>query len=187
MSPNDTSDREARQKALGHQLRDARKAAGLKQEEVAERIGVSPISVSRWERGAQEIKMRDFRAFMDVVGVKEWGLELYEAKSSASEPETDESITTAAFSFAERKRLLQLEIFALQVRELLEQLGESGVVKVPGGFVYDPIRAAQQSAAPMGARAAEPAAPYGGIDARTDAPPAEGDEQTPAAKKRRPR
>jgi transcriptional regulator with XRE-family HTH domain len=42
--------------SLGSRLKRAREAAGLEQAEVAERLGVDPMTVSRWERGKHSIK-----------------------------------------------------------------------------------------------------------------------------------
>jgi transcriptional regulator with XRE-family HTH domain len=45
-------------------LRDQRRAAGLTQEELAERAGVSPRSVTEMERGGAHIPRRDTVALM---------------------------------------------------------------------------------------------------------------------------
>ena len=39
------------QQTLGRRIQEARKAAGLSQESLGERLGVSRQAVSRWERG----------------------------------------------------------------------------------------------------------------------------------------
>lgn len=39
------------QKGIGKRIRDARKAAGLTQEELAERMGTSSVAVAQWETG----------------------------------------------------------------------------------------------------------------------------------------
>jgi transcriptional regulator with XRE-family HTH domain len=44
---------------FGEQLRDHRRAAGLTQEELAERAGVSPRSISGLERGDAPVPRRD--------------------------------------------------------------------------------------------------------------------------------
>lgn len=36
---------------LGHRIREARIGAGMKQKDLAARVGVEPIQISRWERG----------------------------------------------------------------------------------------------------------------------------------------
>ena len=45
------------QKGIGKRIRDARKAAGLTQEELAERIGTSSVAVAQWETGRRNPKM----------------------------------------------------------------------------------------------------------------------------------
>ena len=39
---------------LGGRLRDARRRAGLRQEQVAEAIGTHPVTISKYERGVQD-------------------------------------------------------------------------------------------------------------------------------------
>jgi predicted ATPase/transcriptional regulator with XRE-family HTH domain len=45
--------------SFGELLRDHRRAAGMTQEELAERAGVSPRGISEWERGGTHIPRRD--------------------------------------------------------------------------------------------------------------------------------
>lgn len=45
------------QKGIGKRIRDARKAAGLTQEELAERMGTSSVAVAQWETGRRNPKM----------------------------------------------------------------------------------------------------------------------------------
>ena len=42
------------QEVLGEKLRNHRKNLGMTQEEAAERIGVSPQAVSKWEAGVSQ-------------------------------------------------------------------------------------------------------------------------------------
>ncbi len=55
-------------KELGMKLRDARKAAGLYQEGLARRIGVSVDTVRRWESGAREPRASDLQSLAGVLG-----------------------------------------------------------------------------------------------------------------------
>lgn len=56
-------------KALNERLRMARKARGLNQSELAERIGLSMNSVSEWERGVREPKLPGLLALADGLGL----------------------------------------------------------------------------------------------------------------------
>jgi transcriptional regulator with XRE-family HTH domain len=49
---------------FGDRLRDHRRAAGLTQEELAERAGVSPRSISELERGGPHVPRRDTVALL---------------------------------------------------------------------------------------------------------------------------
>ena len=55
-------------KELGARLREARKAAGLYQEELARRVGVSVDTVRRWESGAREPRASDLQSLARVLG-----------------------------------------------------------------------------------------------------------------------
>ena len=54
------------QKEFGAQLRNHRKRIGLTQEEVAERIGVSPQAISKWEAGDCLPDCVNLKAISDV-------------------------------------------------------------------------------------------------------------------------
>lgn len=54
---------------LGHNLRRYRKMSKLTQEEVAQRLGVSLQTVSRWERGAKVPTVEHLEALADLYGV----------------------------------------------------------------------------------------------------------------------
>jgi transcriptional regulator with XRE-family HTH domain len=51
------------------QLRAARKAAGLTQEQVAERLGQTQSFVSKCERGERRIDIVELRAFCQAIGI----------------------------------------------------------------------------------------------------------------------
>jgi transcriptional regulator with XRE-family HTH domain len=53
---------------LSH-LRAARKAAGLTQEQVAERLGQTQSFVSKCERGERRIDVVELRAFCQAIGI----------------------------------------------------------------------------------------------------------------------
>lgn len=56
-------------RALGAELRECREAAGLKQRELAKAIGVSYVSVSRYETGARSPKPEDVAQILGTLGV----------------------------------------------------------------------------------------------------------------------
>jgi DNA-directed RNA polymerase specialized sigma subunit len=60
---------EAKKKELWLQLVEARKASGLTQKEIAERMGVSQVQVSRIEkRGYDAYTLRTLRRYLDALG-----------------------------------------------------------------------------------------------------------------------
>jgi transcriptional regulator with XRE-family HTH domain len=54
---------------FGQLLRNARKAAGLTQDEVAERVGLKRTSITNIERGRQHIPLHQLFRLADAVGV----------------------------------------------------------------------------------------------------------------------
>ncbi|MDY6806416.1 MAG: helix-turn-helix transcriptional regulator [Cyanobacteriota bacterium] len=50
-------------------LREARKAAGLTQEQMAERLGQTQSYVSKCERGERRIDIVELRAFCQAIGI----------------------------------------------------------------------------------------------------------------------
>lgn len=59
----------ARCRAIGVQLRAARKTAGLTQEQLGERISRDAKSVSRWENGHRAPDLGDLLLIADALGV----------------------------------------------------------------------------------------------------------------------
>lgn len=55
---------------LGENLKAARSAAGLKQREVADRLGVEQPTVQRWEAGKREPDNATLRRLAEIFGVK---------------------------------------------------------------------------------------------------------------------
>ena len=56
-------------KILRHNLKRYRKMAGLTQEEVAQRLGVSPQTVARWEQGARIPSVEHLEELADLYGI----------------------------------------------------------------------------------------------------------------------
>lgn len=53
---------------MGERIRKARRAAGLTQDELAERVGVRAGTILRWENGHQEPRGRRLQAIADATG-----------------------------------------------------------------------------------------------------------------------
>lgn len=56
--------------AFGHKLRQARKAAGLTQEVLADRVGLSRPSITNIELGNQQLPLHMLDSFASVLGMK---------------------------------------------------------------------------------------------------------------------
>ncbi|SFP04858.1 Helix-turn-helix domain-containing protein [Saccharopolyspora antimicrobica] len=56
-------------RALGAELRECRRDAGLTQQELADQIGVSHVSVSRYESGTRLPKPEDVAQILATLGV----------------------------------------------------------------------------------------------------------------------
>ena len=57
------------QQTLGRRIQEARKAAGLSQESLGERLGVSRQAVSKWESGASDPSTVNLLALARLYGV----------------------------------------------------------------------------------------------------------------------
>ena len=54
-------------KIIGHNIRQARKAAQLTQEQTAEQIGISPLHYGRLERGERAVSIAQLTRIADVL------------------------------------------------------------------------------------------------------------------------
>ena len=57
------------QQTLGRRIQEARKAAGLSQESLGERLGVSRQAVSKWESGVSDPSTSNLLALAKLYGV----------------------------------------------------------------------------------------------------------------------
>jgi transcriptional regulator with XRE-family HTH domain len=57
-------------RVFGNKLRQARKAAGLTQEVLADRVGLSRPSIANIERGNQQVPLHMLDSFASVLGMK---------------------------------------------------------------------------------------------------------------------
>lgn len=56
-------------KALGAALREQREAKNLSQQYIADKLGVSKMTVSRWESGQRTMSAKHFLRYCQVVDV----------------------------------------------------------------------------------------------------------------------
>jgi transcriptional regulator with XRE-family HTH domain len=59
-------------------IRELREGQGLTQLEVAYKLGVTPATVSNWERGVHALKVAQLRALARLFGVRMDDIELVE-------------------------------------------------------------------------------------------------------------
>jgi transcriptional regulator with XRE-family HTH domain len=67
-----------------HTIRELREAGGLTQLELAIQLGVTPATVSNWERGVAEPKVAQLRAIARFFGVNSDDIELAERPRQAT-------------------------------------------------------------------------------------------------------
>jgi transcriptional regulator with XRE-family HTH domain len=68
---------------VGGRLRIARRSAGLTQKQLAELLGVEPITVSRWERGVTSPSLPRLRRIAELTGTS--ASDLVRASDAASQ------------------------------------------------------------------------------------------------------
>lgn len=78
---------------IGNRIREARVQAGLKQKELAEKIGVSESRVSQYEKGSQNPRIGTLLKIADALGVSvqslcgdQWESINYEARTELHSP-----------------------------------------------------------------------------------------------------
>lgn len=87
MEASDAEPKQPRPHAeAGRRIKAARERLGLRQEDLAERMNVRAITVSRWERGRFLPEVADFRRLADVLGVSMDGLVPSSDEQQAAEP-----------------------------------------------------------------------------------------------------
>jgi transcriptional regulator with XRE-family HTH domain len=93
-------------KQMGERIRFARKWAGLNQDEVATRMGLSRASISNWELG-QGIKRRNLVSFAQVAGVSAgWLMTGEDGLSPKSKEERNQNAAPASeIDIAQLERL----------------------------------------------------------------------------------
>lgn len=56
-------------KRLGYVLKETRKAKKMKQPEVADKLNVTKMTISRWESGDRTMSAKSLKEYCDVLGV----------------------------------------------------------------------------------------------------------------------
>lgn len=87
----------------GLKLRRIREARGYSQQEVADRIGVSTMAISRWERNVSDVPFDKAAAMADMFGIRlgEFGQYNYELVS-ISDPDEDKILDMSDMTEEER-------------------------------------------------------------------------------------
>lgn len=80
--------------AVGHELRAARRAADLTQEDVITKTGLSKSTVNRIENGTRDISTREIALITDVVGVEPQAIMQRAQDRAATEMEGNPSAGT---------------------------------------------------------------------------------------------
>lgn len=105
---------------LANSIRELRRDKGWTQLDLAERVGVSDATVSRWESGKQSPKSEHLYAILELRGHEHPGSYLDELVSKLEEEEVHRGLATErVVEIAERAFLGEHEIILLEDGRLL--------------------------------------------------------------------
>ena len=76
-------------KLLGQRIRDARKAKGLTQEQLAERLGIGTSNISYIETGKFAPSMENFEKLVEILGVEPSELYTFTTLKTAQEMKSE--------------------------------------------------------------------------------------------------
>ncbi len=112
------------QQTLGRRVQEARKAAGLSQESLGERLGVSRQAVSKWESDASVPDLENLIAMSRIFGVTIGALLGVEPPAAPSEGDAPESPGDGAEDAAPAGELTDRELAAVEaiVQKYLEEV-----------------------------------------------------------------
>lgn len=102
------------QQTLGRRIQEARKAAGLSQESLGERLGVSRQAVSKWEADAAVPELENLIAMSRIFGVTIGALLGVEPPAAPSEGDAPESPGDGAEDAAPAGELTDRELAAVE-------------------------------------------------------------------------
>jgi transcriptional regulator with XRE-family HTH domain len=126
-------------KGTGERIRLARKWAGLNQDEVATRMGLSRASISNWELG-QGIKRGNLLSFAQIAGVSaEWLMTGEPNLAPKGERASDQASASASIDVAQLERLMAaaFELLgkpAVQSEELAKAILKAAVFPQSGAL-----------------------------------------------------
>lgn len=95
-----------RTEAFCSRLRSLRRSVGLTQRELAERLGISDKSYSKWETGESDIGLSSIFRLADELGIE--ASELFSDKIDIAEPHFELAAATELFSLLGDCRLFEL-------------------------------------------------------------------------------
>lgn len=108
--------------AIATNLRDYRKASGLKQSELAEKIGVSQKTVSSWETGRTEPTMKDVASICSLLDVSVDQLAGTKARAVGEITYEDLLVKIRSLDLDELKELLHIVRDTIATKEEIERL-----------------------------------------------------------------
>ena len=137
------------EQTLGRRIQEGRKAAGLSQESLGERLGVSRQAVSKWEADTSVPELENLIAMSRVFGVSIGALLGVEPPEAAPD-ETEELPDEGAEDAVPTGELTDRELAAVEVivRKYLEASGNPG--GAGGGSSPREPRPVRSSAPPWG-------------------------------------
>ena len=95
-------------KQIGKRIQERRKAKGLTQEELAERINISPHYLSALERGCYNIKLELLVSILNILECSADEIFCDVVKKDASVRASELSLKIQALPFAEQKKILEV-------------------------------------------------------------------------------
>lgn len=115
---------------IGEKIRNARKAAGLTQKELAQRLGLSFQSIAQWENDLRKPKIETIQKIADALGITVWELSdpLFAGQGGAPVLKPTEDASPETMEFFKRhgeaaKTILDLlRLEQDQENKLLEQI-----------------------------------------------------------------
>jgi transcriptional regulator with XRE-family HTH domain len=109
---------------VGRRLQAARKRAHISVEEAAKALGVQPVAIDRWERGASLPSLIEFKAVLQLYGVMACEV-LFEANPFELSPEHASELAQRAKAFSPglRSRIDFLLAFFARGREPVWKAG----------------------------------------------------------------
>jgi len=104
-------------------LKEIRKARGLKQSELAEKIGIAPSAIGHYETGARKIDPNKLTMLAQVLGVS-----------------TDEILGVKPVDIEESKKAVHGNSRTAQIQEIFDKLGrvdQRAILKQAKGLLKD--------------------------------------------------